>query len=137
MAWEKHVFNLPAQVAGADLSAKQFYCVKQVAGTDNSVVVGSVLGERILGVLQNKPTSNKAAEICVLGVTKLLAGETMTAGMLWGSDASGKAQEIQDSNTGADVGKYANGVVLEGGAAGELITVTIQTLNPVRVSNTA
>lgn len=123
MAWEIPLFEIGTLTAAADLSAKQYYCVK-VTG-NNQINVCSVDGEVVLGVLQDEPASGEAANVRCLGVTKVVAGETLTAGDLWGTDASGKAKVVDRTLTGADVGDYVAGIVLEGAAANELATVTI------------
>ncbi len=125
MAWEKALFTLPGALAAADLSAKQFYCVKQNS-TNNQVALCTVDGERFTGVLQNKPSAaNDPAEVMCSGVTKVLAAETLTAGDTWGTDNAGKAKKVEATATGADVGDFIAGEVLEGAGAGELATVTI------------
>jgi hypothetical protein len=124
MAFEAPLFMVPGQVAAADLSAKQYYCVKKNT-TDNQVALCSVDGEIFLGVLQNKPTSGIAASVMAAGVTKVLAAETLTAGDYWGTDNAGKARIVEKTNTGADIGDYAAGVVLQGAGAGELASVTV------------
>ncbi len=58
--------------AAADLSAKQFYAVKQTAA--RSASVASTGGESILGILLNKPTSGQACDIAYAGQTKARAG---------------------------------------------------------------
>ena len=47
--------------AGEDLSDKQFYFVKMDA--NGRVVLCDTLGERVLGVLQNKPKANETAQV--------------------------------------------------------------------------
>jgi hypothetical protein len=50
-------------VANADLSAKQFYAVKQTT-TARKVDVASTGGEAITGILQNTPKAGEAVEVC-------------------------------------------------------------------------
>lgn len=47
--------------AGADLRDKQFYGVKKDA--NGRVILASAKGERILGVLQNKPNTGEEAQV--------------------------------------------------------------------------
>lgn len=125
MARMNNIFTVPGMMADADLSAKQFFCVK-MSTTDNKVSLCTTQGETIFGVLQNKPNADGvAAEVMSLGITKVEAGETLTAGDLWGTDANGKAAKIEGTNTGADLADYAAGIVIEGAASGELASVTI------------
>ena len=126
MAWESPLYKLPAAIAAADYrtTSKQYYCVTKNA-TNNQVALATTDGEIFIGVLQNEPLSGAAAEVTCIGVTKVVAGETLTAGDYWGTDSSGKAKIVEHTNTGADIGDYIAGVVLEGAAADELATVTI------------
>jgi hypothetical protein len=78
--------------ANADLSAKQYYIVKRVAG--GKVDLCTAGGDNSLGVLQNTPVANDSAE--VLGrhsseTGKVIAGASITRGDKLTSNASGKA----------------------------------------------
>jgi len=116
MAWEQKGFCVGALVSDADMASNNG--VFSLCDAD---------GEVMLGVLQDNQGSGIAGEVCLSGVTKVTVGvgETLVAGQTWGTDASGKAKTVEGSVTGADLGDYAAGVVLEGAAAGELATVTI------------
>lgn len=123
MAWELPNFCIGNLTAAADLSANQYHCVK-VTG-NNQVNLADTAGEVILGVLQGKPAQGEAAEITIVGVTKVVAGAALTAGQAWGVDAQGRAVPVT-TGTGGSVGDFVAGVVLEGVSnAGELATVTI------------
>lgn len=126
MAWQLPAFNIGNLVANASMASNQFHCVKAHT-VDNQFALCSVDGEVVLGVLQDDPASGIAGDIMVLGVTKVVvgSGETLVAGQTWGTDASGEAKTVEGSITGADLGDYSAGIVLEGGAAAELATVTI------------
>lgn len=124
MATELQIFNVPGLTAAASLAAKQFYCVKKNT-SDNQVAICDTDGEVFLGVLQNDPASGKEATVMALGVTKVIADETLTAGDLWKTSSDGQAAIAEGTVTGADVGDYVAGVVLVGAAAGALATVTI------------
>lgn len=122
MAWELPNFCIGSLTAGADLSGSQFRCVK-VTG-DNTVGLADTQGEVILGVLQGKPAAGEAADVTVVGVTKVVAGAALTAGETWGTDAQGRAVPVTPG-TGGAVGDFVAGVVLEGANAGEIATVTV------------
>lgn len=124
MAWEQPSMCSGSLTAAADLSAKQYHIVKKNT-TNNQVALCTAAGEMFFGVLQNKPASGESAEVMLVGVTKVTADETLTAGDLWGTSADGQAQKIEASATGADIRAYFGGQVIEGAAAGELATVTI------------
>jgi len=124
MAWENGL-RIPAALAAADLSSNQFYCVKKNA-TDNQFALCTVDGEIVEGILQNKPdAAGDAAEVIYFGVSKGEAGETLTAGDKVGTDSAGKLKIVEHTNTGADVGDYILGYVLEGAGSGELATIMI------------
>ena len=125
MAIELVSHKLTGLVADGDLSTKQFYCVK-MSTTDDTVSLCDTDGEVILGVLCNKPdAANKAAEVAALGQVKIEAGEALAAGDRWGTDNAGKAKKVEGTNTGADTGDYAAGIITKGGASGEIVEGTI------------
>lgn len=124
MAWELNLGCIGNLVADADLSSNQYYVVK-VDTTNNQFSLCDTDGELVLGVLQDKPDSGAAGEIMVQGFTKVVAAETLTAGDAWGTDSAGKAKKVEKTVTGADVGDYIAGQVVQGAAAGELAVVSI------------
>lgn len=75
--------------AAADLSTKQFYLVKLSAARAVNIVAG--ITDIPYGVLQNKPKSGEAADVVFLGVSKLIAGATIAAGVSLQPNASGQA----------------------------------------------
>ncbi len=129
MAWTIPGFTF-SRVAGADLSALQYYYVK--LSTTDTVVVCAAATDVPIGVLQNAPTSGQAAEIMVTGITKVNSNAALSIGNLIGTAADGQA----DAKTaGTDTTEYVVGVVLEAsGAAGELATATVNCLNPHRAA---
>lgn len=75
-------------VAGADLSAKQFYAVK-LNSAGEVVLAGD--GELSIGLLQNKPVSGEACEIDMDGISKaVMGGTTANANTKLASDGNGK-----------------------------------------------
>ena len=125
MAVERSILNIPKALASGDLSSNQHYCVYKNT-TDNQFALCATDGMVFDGILQNKPSAaNAAAEVMALGISKVVAGETLTAGDRWRVGSAGTALVAEGTITGADVGDYVAGVVLEGCAAGEKATVTI------------
>jgi hypothetical protein len=125
MAFEHPILNLPDQTADADFSAKQYFCAK-LSTTGNQVSVCSAAGEFVDGIIQNDPAaSGDPVTIMAVGVSRVEAGGTLTRGDFWGTDATGKAVKVESTNTGADIGEWAMGRVLEGAGSGEIATVTI------------
>jgi hypothetical protein len=102
-------------IAGADLSAKQYYAVRLISA--DTVNVGT-LGSKCVGVLVNTPSSGHAAEVATAGKVKMIAGSAITAGDTVESDASGKAHK----KTGDG---YALGVAITGAATGALFDVQL------------
>jgi hypothetical protein len=123
MAIEMSQFAVTRQ-AGADLSAKQFYFVEQAS--TGKVTVCNSLGEKALGVVQNNPGLNQAANVATNGVCKVIAGGTLVPGDLVNVSAAGKA--VAASST-----YFIMGEVLVGGGDGEIVTIL---LRPVAQSGT-
>jgi len=81
MAYEEAVtFNRRTVIAGADLSAKQFYAITSFSG--NTVNVAAT-GKAIAGILQDNPVSGKAGCVAYNGISKaaIAASQTITAGV--------------------------------------------------------
>lgn len=89
-------------IAGADLSAKQYFAVTASTATDRMVVVSGA-GDDAVGILQNKPTSGLPAEVKYMGYSKAVAGATITTGARLMTDASGKL--IPSTGTNHCVGR--------------------------------
>ncbi len=87
MAWELPVLDLSLE-AGADLSTKQFYLIK-LDPAGRAVLAGAA--ERAIGVLQNNPLAGETAQVRVLGVSKVVSGNSFGVGTVLASDAAGKA----------------------------------------------
>lgn len=81
--------NEVTRPAGADLSTKKYYIVKQEA--DGDFVLASAATDSIAGVLQNKPGSGEAALVRFGGTSKVIAGGTVAVGDWLTTDANGKA----------------------------------------------
>jgi len=116
--------------AGADLSTKQFFFVKLSA--DRKVILCAAATDKPIGVLQNKPKLNEAAEVMVIGRTKVESDAALTAGDLIGTSADGQA----DAKTpGTDTTEFICGVVTVGSAAaGEMAEVLINCINIARAA---
>jgi len=105
--------------AGADLSSSQFLFVKN--DSSGNVILCSAAGEDILGVLQNKPTLNQGAVVRVFGVTKLVAGGSISLSGVTRitTTSAGKAAAATTADRPA-------GVLLEAsGGNGALVTALI------------
>ena len=123
--FECSILNIPGQTADADFSAKQWYCAK-FSTTDPQISVCDAAGEYVDGIIQNDPTaSGDGVTLMIAGISKAEAGGTVARGDFWGTNASGKVVKVESTNTGADIGEWAMGRVVSGGASGEVVTVTI------------
>lgn len=121
------------KVAGADLSTHQFKAVK--LDTNGNVVLSGV-GELAIGILQNKPANGQPATVRISGVSKMIAGGAIGAGVAVASDANGKAKAAvagrtntsdAGSTTDALLGSHAIGLTTEAATAdGHVISVLIQ-----------
>ena len=130
MAYEipKLVISLKA---GADLSAHQYKCMKLDANGD--AVITAAATDIPVGILQNKPdAAGKAAEIMVVGVSKVNQDADLTIGDLIGTSADG---QLAKKTVGTDTTNYVIGQLLEdGGAAAAIGTALINCLNPHRAA---
>jgi len=116
MAVEQALTNVSLRASG-DLSAYQFRFVKLNA-SGQVVLAGD--GEWAIGVLQNKPTAaGQGATVAISGISKAVAGGTLTPGNAVASDAQGRAIR-------AGTGDYILGVALESAtAAGQVVSVLL------------
>jgi len=115
-AWEAGQI-LVTGVAGADLSEKQFRFVR-ISG-DNTVNAISATTQVPAGVLQNDPESGQAAAVAIAGISKVVAGGTVTAGYVVTCDNEGRV-------VNATAGGYEVGIAWTGASnAGELCTIQI------------
>lgn len=132
MAWEVDgVVKLVGYTAEADLSGKQYHFVK-LGSAGQTVDVCAALTDVPLGVLQNAPTAGQAAEVCIIGISKIVGDANLALGDLIGPSADGQA----DARTiGTDTTHYVVGrVIAENGAAGGLVTAVINCANPHRAA---
>jgi len=119
MATEGILTRIPGLVCGATtLIAKQFYAVK--LHTDGTVIVASAQGERVTGILQNKPAVGEAAEVACAGVTKASADAAIAAGDFLTVQSDGQLMT-------AAGGDYIVGQALEAAAgAGSIFSMMIR-----------
>lgn len=115
MAYENlgKTISLPA---AADHSSNQFKFVK--VDSNGRAALCSVLGERVDGVLQDKPSAiGQAGSVMVgVGVTKITLGATLAAGALVTTSAAGVAVAAQS-------GYSPSGKLLEGGDATNVVAM--------------
>lgn len=114
MAVEEIVYSTSV-IAGSDLSAKQFYCVKLNA---SGQIVLSGAGENALGILQDKPASGQVGAVCCLGKSMAMLGAEVVAGQNLTPDSGGKLVPA----TGSDA---VVAVAAESGSVGEVRSVYV------------
>jgi len=112
MAVEGIQVRIPGLIAGADLSAKQFYAVKLSAAF--TVVACAATTDIPIGILQNDPTSGQEATVCCFGVTKVNSDAALAVGDLIGSSADGQLAAYVN---GTDTTKYVIGQVIQASTA--------------------
>lgn len=128
MAVEGPQMKLVGYTASADLSAKQFYFVK-ISGA-RTVTVCSAVTDIPIGVLQNAPASGQAAEVCVIGHTKVSSDGTLTRGTPIGTSSDGQAVTYA---AGTDTTKYLVGHgLVSTTTAGDIVEAYINCASPAR-----
>jgi len=120
MAYEQGVLDMTFE-AGEDLSNDQFRFVILSSG---KVLRPNAATDMAIGILQNKPESGQEAQVSRLGISKLVAGETIAENeyvKLEYVDAADAGKGL-DADTALDL---ASAFCLEGGDEDDLITVDI------------
>lgn len=114
-------------VAGADMSntaalagpggSGQFLAVKQSTAADRTVLMTGANVD-VYGILQNKPKSGEAADVCISGISKAVYGATVVAGAFLTSDASSRLVT-------ATTGQLACAKAISAGVVGDVQTVEV------------
>lgn len=86
-SYDAPLYRVPGLTASADLTLLQFRFV--IVSAAEQVNVAGVAASAI-GVLQNKPNINQAAEVVSAGVSNVVASAAITAGDDLATAASGK-----------------------------------------------
>ena len=131
MAYEFSNYSVKVTlVAGADLSAKQYYFVK--LNSSGQAILCAAATDVPIGVLQNAPTSGQEAEVLIVGGTKLVASAAITLPAQIGTASSGKAAAL---TAGTDTTKYVAGSLISAaGADADVVTAVINCANPHRAA---
>ena len=104
MSTEQRILDV-SYPAAEDLSADQFKFVVLDAG---KVRRPDTATERPLGVLQNKPAANQAAQVRIEGVSKLVAGGAV------GENAAVKAEYVSAGDAGKGLATTTSGDKVRG-----------------------
>jgi hypothetical protein len=101
----------------------------------------TAITDRPLGILQNQPKAwfnassalegVSEAEVTVSGVTKVVAGGTISVGSVIGTSATGTAVAIVP---GTATTQYILGTALTAGVAGDIITIAVACHNSARAA---
>lgn len=85
----------------------QFQAVRLSSGANLDLIIGlcTAAGQAAIGVLQNKPNANAAADVAIFGVTKAVAGSTFGAGIDLEVDSSGCMTAYSSAAGVAKIGK--------------------------------
>jgi hypothetical protein len=115
--------------AGEDLSSKQYHFVEIDNGNGTVKAVNSAT-DRPIGVLQNAPTSGQAAEVTIVGGTKVECGGSASAGQALFASASGTAVTLAFGTTASAA--FSVGTFIQAAAAGDIGTAVIDCANAAR-----
>ena len=124
MAYEASQIRFGNLTAAADLSSKQYHFVKLASAT--TVNVCTAITDIPIGILQNDPTSGQAAEICIFGISKVVADGTLAAGNTVGTSADSQCDAIV---AGTDTTVYVMGQAFTAASAGETTTIFVNPSN--------
>lgn len=105
-------------VAVGDQSARQYHFVTLTAEKQFNMATS---GKDVIGVLQNKPLAGEHGQICVDGISKVVAGGAISANALVTTNTSGRATAV--ASGGWAVGR----ALTSAGADGQIISVLVFT----------
>lgn len=84
--------GVPGQPGSAVPNSGKQYCIVKVTGVQQVGLATGAGGEIAMGVMQNKPQKpGMAATVAIHGVTNVVAGSALAAGIRVGPDANGNA----------------------------------------------
>lgn len=109
-------------IASADLSTKQYYIMEHDSTADKLTTADGAT-DKPAGILQNKPAADgREALIRIAGHSKVIAGETLTAGNLVATNSRGSATAV---TPGTDTTTYILGQITVGGNSSEILEMVI------------
>ena len=121
-------------VAAADLRTLQFMFVK-MNGTANQIVAVAADTDEPIGVLQNTPNTGQAAEVVIIGRTKVKQNGSIAPGAIIGCVNGGKADA---KAWGTDKTEFGVGRMYENGGADNAIgSAFINCILPSKLNLTA
>jgi len=122
-------------LAGADLSSTGQFLFVKLNGS-SAIVLADTAGEAALGVLQNAPASGAVGRVRVQGVSKIIAGASLSDGAVVATQVTTARAKAAVAGTVAGgagdpsndpcVGSYAMGRLLADGTNGNATTMLVQ-----------
>jgi hypothetical protein len=121
--------------ANGNLSTKQYFLVQPTTVADNSVKLATAATQKLLGVLQNTPSTGggDGASVMINGVTKAVKDSTGAA-IAKGASLTATTGGGVKTSTSA-VTQYRIGVAMEAMAAGTTGLITMQITHEGRGSS--
>lgn len=121
MATFSDYVSVPGLLAGANLSTKQYYCVKAASTAGEVVLAADPDVHTLMGLLQNDPADGEAADVAVLGIAKGICESTaITYGAPVTTNSTG---ELQLSVTDED--KILGQALEASSAVGDIISILL------------
>lgn len=110
-------FSNTAALAGPNGSG-QFLAVIQSAAADRTILIAGANAASVYGILQNKPRSGEAGDVCYSGISKAVFGATIAANAFLTTDSSGRMVT-------ATTGQIACAKAIVAGVLGDVGTVEV------------
>ena len=105
-------------VAAANYGSSQYLAVALSTSADRTVVLASTQGQQVYGILQNKPATGQAADVGLQGISKAVAGGTITRGNPVMTNTSGQLVAWTSGSLYAQIGW-----AIESAVSGQIFTV--------------
>lgn len=110
--------------AGEDLSGKQYHFVK-IDNGDGTVKAVSAATDKPIGVLQNDPKAGQAAEVTIVGGTKVVSGGTASPGQVVLTSSSATAVTGALGANQAASAQFVMGTFIESATASAVTTIAL------------
>lgn len=96
----------------------QFLAMKLSTAADRTILLQNAANADVYGILQNKPVSGDAGDVCFSGVSKVVYGATVAANAFLTTDSSGRLVT-------ATTGQLACAKAIVAGVIGDVATAEI------------
>ena len=123
MATYGQYWSIPGKTATSSLASQQYHIV-QFSTTAGQVKIASAATQALAGVVQNDPAAGAEADVAVLGIAKVIAGGSITAGDHITTNSTGRAATTTSANN------HVLGIALDAAASnGDEIRVALAISN--------